>query len=117
MTSTLTCATSFTRPMPGAVRGVPPPPIARWVTAPQPDREEHRAIDVQVTGALYNDLARAGVDPMLSMQLADVFAWTVDFYRIQKGDKFTVVFLERTVDGEPAAPGSARCALSQRQTR
>ncbi|MBK8340812.1 MAG: peptidoglycan DD-metalloendopeptidase family protein [Flavobacteriales bacterium] len=66
----------------------------------KPIKEEHRALEVEVTGALYNDLARAGVDPMLSMQLAEVFAWTVDFYRIQKGDKFTVVFLERTVDGE-----------------
>jgi hypothetical protein len=34
------------------------------------------------------------------MQLADVFAWTVDFYRIQKDDKFSVVYNESTVDGE-----------------
>jgi murein DD-endopeptidase MepM/ murein hydrolase activator NlpD len=35
------------------------------------------------------------------MQLADVFAWTVDFYRIQKDDLFSVVYRERTVDGVP----------------
>jgi murein DD-endopeptidase MepM/ murein hydrolase activator NlpD len=53
-----------------------------------------------VTGALYNDLQRAGADPSLAMQLADVFAWTVDMYRIQKNDTFAVVFEERTVDGK-----------------
>jgi hypothetical protein len=35
------------------------------------------------------------------MQLADVFAWTVDFYRIQKDDVFSVVYREKTVDGVP----------------
>ncbi len=67
----------------------------------RPVATTQRAVEVEVTGALYSDLERAGVDPALSMQLAEVFAWTVDFYRIQKGDHFTVVFLERTVDGRP----------------
>lgn len=67
----------------------------------RPVSTAERAVEVEVTGALYNDLARAGVDPLLSLQLAEVFAWTVDFYRIQKGDRFTVVFLERHVDGSP----------------
>ncbi|MCB0764812.1 MAG: M23 family peptidase, partial [Flavobacteriales bacterium] len=70
-------------------------------------RVGHRPVEVtehsiacKVTGALYNDLANAGADPMLAMQLADVFAWTIDFYRIQKDDVFSVVYSERTVDGE-----------------
>ena len=60
---------------------------------------EHR-IACTVTGALYNDLSLAGADPALAMQLADVFAWTVDFYRIQKDDVFSVVYSEETVDGK-----------------
>ncbi|MCB9170284.1 MAG: peptidoglycan DD-metalloendopeptidase family protein [Flavobacteriales bacterium] len=60
-----------------------------------------RALSVEVTGALYNDLANAGGDPRLAMLLADIYAWTVDFYRIQKGDRFSVVFEEHTVDGQP----------------
>lgn len=61
---------------------------------------EH-SIACQVTGALYNDLLNAGADPLLALNLADVFAWTVDMYRIQKGDVFSVVYKEKTVDGEP----------------
>lgn len=67
----------------------------------RPVKVEERSIACSVTGALYNDLAKAGADPQLAMQLADVFAWTVDFYRIQKDDIFSVVYQEKTVDGEP----------------
>ena len=66
----------------------------------RPIKTEERSLTCTVTGALYNDIADAGGDPMLAMKLADIFAWTVDFYRIQKADRFTVVYKERTVDGE-----------------
>jgi murein DD-endopeptidase MepM/ murein hydrolase activator NlpD len=66
----------------------------------RPIHTAQRGVSVIVTGALYNDLTDAGADPMLAMQLADILAWSVDFYRIQKGDRFTVVYNERTVDGE-----------------
>jgi murein DD-endopeptidase MepM/ murein hydrolase activator NlpD len=61
---------------------------------------EVKSVSVAVTGALWNDLQKAGADPALTMQLADVFQWSVDFYRIQKDDRFTVVYEERMVDGE-----------------
>jgi murein DD-endopeptidase MepM/ murein hydrolase activator NlpD len=57
------------------------------------------AVATAVTGALYNDLSRAGADPMLALLLSEVFAWTVDFYRIQKGDLFSVVYAEQSVEG------------------
>ncbi|MBK7384141.1 MAG: peptidoglycan DD-metalloendopeptidase family protein [Flavobacteriales bacterium] len=67
----------------------------------------HRPVEIRrseiacaVTGALYNDLSTAGADPVLAVLLSEIFAWTVDFYRIQKGDVFSVVYDERTVDGE-----------------
>lgn len=59
-----------------------------------------QAIAATVTGALYNDLARAGADPVLAVLLSEVFAWTIDFYRIQKGDVFSVVYAEQSVEGK-----------------
>jgi murein DD-endopeptidase MepM/ murein hydrolase activator NlpD len=53
-----------------------------------------------VTGALYNDFSRAGADPVLAVLLSEVFAWTIDFYKIQKDDTFSVTYSERSVDGE-----------------
>jgi murein DD-endopeptidase MepM/ murein hydrolase activator NlpD len=67
----------------------------------RPVRMEERSISVAVTGALWNDLVDAGATPALAAKLSQVFAWTVDFYRIQKGDRFTMVYREGTVDGEP----------------
>jgi murein DD-endopeptidase MepM/ murein hydrolase activator NlpD len=58
------------------------------------------SVTCTVNGALYNDLSATGADPMLAMKLSEILAWTVDFYRIQKGDRFTVVYNERSVDGE-----------------
>jgi murein DD-endopeptidase MepM/ murein hydrolase activator NlpD len=67
----------------------------------RPVHVEEKSIACTVNGALYNDLAKAGADPILAMKLADLFAWTVDFYRIQKDDLFSVVYREKSVDGEP----------------
>lgn len=67
----------------------------------RPVRQEERSLSVEVTGALWNDLVRAGADPALAMELSRVFAWTVDFHRIQKGDSFTMVYRQGSVDGEP----------------
>ncbi|MBL8000766.1 MAG: peptidoglycan DD-metalloendopeptidase family protein [Flavobacteriales bacterium] len=66
----------------------------------RPVQTEVKHVSVAVSGALWNDLQEAGADPALTMQLADVFQWSLDFYRIQKGDRFTVIYEERTVDGE-----------------
>lgn len=67
----------------------------------RPVTTEEHAISCVVTGALYNDIAAAGADPMLAVQLSEVYAWTVDFHRIQKNDTFTVVYEQQLVEGEP----------------
>ncbi|MBS1547038.1 MAG: peptidoglycan DD-metalloendopeptidase family protein [Bacteroidetes bacterium] len=67
----------------------------------RPVHTEEKSISVAVTGALWNDLVDAGATPALAAKLSQVFAWTVDFYRIQKGDRFTMVYRENSVDGQP----------------
>ena len=61
---------------------------------------EERFVEVELAGALYAQLQEQGADPMLSLVLADAFAWTVDFYRIQKGDRFKVLYEQAVVEGE-----------------
>lgn len=67
----------------------------------RPIHTEEKSLSVEVTGALWNDLVAAGATPALAAELSKVFAWTVDFYRIQKGDRFTMVYRQSTVDHEP----------------
>lgn len=53
-----------------------------------------------ITSSLYLTLQEQGFNPELAMTMSDIYAWTIDFYRIQKGDNFKVVYDELLVDGE-----------------
>lgn len=53
-----------------------------------------------VNSSLYVDLKKADADPLLAIELSEIYAWTIDFYRIQKGDEFEVLYTENYVDGE-----------------
>lgn len=53
-----------------------------------------------VNSSLYVDLKKAGADPLLAIELSEIYAWTIDFYRIQKGDEFEMVYVENYVDGK-----------------
>ena len=41
----------------------------------------------------------------MAVKLADIFAWSIDFYRIQKGDWFKVIYEEKFVDNESIGIG------------
>ncbi len=66
-------------------------------------------LESQVAGIIHSSLwetmTEAGADPLLIHALSEVFAWQVDFYRIQRGDKFKVIYEQLIVDGEPAGVG------------
>ncbi|MGK7393059.1 MAG: M23 family metallopeptidase [Candidatus Cyclobacteriaceae bacterium M3_2C_046] len=55
--------------------------------------------------SLYNTMMETGGSPILTNKLADVFAWQIDFFRIQKNDKFKVVYEELQVEGETVGYG------------
>jgi hypothetical protein len=47
---------------------------------------------------LVETLSNAGVSAGLANRLANIYAYTVDFFKIQKGDKFAVTINERYID-------------------
>lgn len=51
-----------------------------------------------VETSLWNAMVNSGQDPMLALELSDIFAWTIDFFAIQKGDRFRVIYDEQFVD-------------------
>lgn len=53
-----------------------------------------------VNSSLYVDLKKQNADPLLAIELSEIYAWTIDFYRIQKGDEFEVLYTENYVDGK-----------------
>lgn len=58
-----------------------------------------------ITSSLYETLYRRHLDPSLADQLAEIFAWQIDFYHLQKGDNFRIIFNEQTVEGKPIGAG------------
>jgi murein DD-endopeptidase MepM/ murein hydrolase activator NlpD len=55
--------------------------------------------------SLWNAIEKGGFDPALAAELSDIFAWTVDFFGLQKGDKFKVVYEEMLIDDKPFKTG------------
>ena len=58
-----------------------------------------------IESSLWVTMTEAGTDPLLIHSLSEVFAWQVDFYRIQKGDRFKVLYEQLYVDNEKAGIG------------
>lgn len=52
-----------------------------------------------ISSNLYVNMTQLGITPDLIDQFADLYGWNVDFQRLQKGDKFKVVYKEKVVDG------------------
>lgn len=51
-----------------------------------------------ITSSLWNCFVENKLDISLGLALSDVYAWTVDFYGLQKGDHFKVIYEEIYVD-------------------
>ena len=63
-----------------------------------------------IKSSLYQTMTEIGVNPVLASELADIYAWSIDFYRIQKDDAFKVVFEEHFVDGVSVGIGNIKYA-------
>jgi len=73
-----------------------------------------RHVQGEINSSLYVDLQKVGADPTLAISLSEIYAWTIDFYRIQKGDAFEVLFEENYVEGTPIGIGRIlRSSFSQ----
>lgn len=69
----------------------------------KPVTVERRYADVTINTSLWNDMLAQGVSPLLILSLSDIYAWTVDFFGLQKGDRFQVLYDEKMCEGEVLA--------------
>ncbi len=51
-----------------------------------------------IESSLWNTMYDNGLDPMLALDLNDIYQWSIDFYAIQQGDRFRVIYDELYVD-------------------
>ena len=86
------------------------PPYDAWVYE-KPVSVESRYADVTINTSLLNDMRDAGVSSLLILSLSDIYAWTIDFFGLQKGDRFRVLYDEKMCDGEVLAVDTVRYAV------
>ena len=72
---------------------------------------EQKYADVTINSSLWVDMREAGVSPHLIVSLSDIYAWTVDFFGLQKGDRFRVLYDEKLCDGEVVSVDTVRYAI------
>lgn len=64
----------------------------------KPVRVERRHVSGTITSSLWNAMIDNNINPMVALELSDLYAWSIDFFGIAKGDKFKVVYQEAFVD-------------------
>jgi murein DD-endopeptidase MepM/ murein hydrolase activator NlpD len=52
----------------------------------------------EIQSSLWNAMKASKLDPMLALKMEEVYAWTIDFFGLQKGDRFRLVYDEIYVD-------------------
>jgi murein DD-endopeptidase MepM/ murein hydrolase activator NlpD len=70
-------------------------------------RETGGIIDI----SLWETTQERDLDPMVAIELSEIFAWTIDFYAIQKNDSFKVIYDELFVDTTYIGMGKIHGAL------
>jgi len=64
----------------------------------RPVKVKQRTIVGVLDGSLSEALNKEGVDVALASRISKVYAWSIDFFKLQKEDKFGITFTERYID-------------------
>lgn len=75
-------------------------------------RLEHKDIDSHrkmahgtIESSLWVSMEKAGMNPGMIKDFENIYQWTINFYLIQPGDSFTMIYDELSIEGEPIGAG------------
>ncbi|MBQ0024488.1 MAG: peptidoglycan DD-metalloendopeptidase family protein [Bacteroidales bacterium] len=66
----------------------------------RPVTHERKFSDVTITSSLWNDMIAAEASPALIVELADIYQWSVNFFTLQQGDRFRVIYNQTVCEDE-----------------
>ena len=66
-----------------------------------PSEWRERTCGGMVESSLWNAMVSSDASPQLAVLLSHIFGWTIDFFGIQKGDEFRLVYEQEYVEGRP----------------
>lgn len=73
--------------------------LAVW-TYDKPVTIESKTCDITIHSSLWNDMVEAGISPLLIAELSEIYAWTINFFAIQDGDRFRAMYDQKVCEGE-----------------
>lgn len=66
------------------------------------EKKEVKYVVREASGIIETSLSEAildqGIDYAITNDLSEIYAWTIDFFRLQKGDKFKVIYKEKYIN-------------------
>ncbi|MFY7670487.1 peptidoglycan DD-metalloendopeptidase family protein [Tenacibaculum sp. MEBiC06402] len=78
----------------------------------KPVKIVERAIAGRIVDNFSNAIDTLGYGPTLAYEVADIYSWTVDFYRLQKDDTFKLIFEQKFIeDSIPVGYGKIKAAV------
>ena len=51
-----------------------------------------------ITSSLSETMEKQKLSPLLTNELSEIYAWTIDFFRLEKGDNFKIIYTAKFVD-------------------
>ena len=54
----------------------------------------------EINSSLSESIESQGISPRVSIQLSEIYAWTIDFFKIQEGDFYKVYYENNYIDGK-----------------
>lgn len=78
-------------------------------------RKEVRVVEKTATGVIESSLSEAiegqNLNYILAHEMSDIYAWTIDFFHLQKGDRFKLIYEEKFInDTIPVGIGNIKAA-------
>jgi murein DD-endopeptidase MepM/ murein hydrolase activator NlpD len=76
-----------------------------------------RIFSGEIRSSLWNAFSKSGINFDLAIDLSEIYAWTLDFFHFQKGDRFRFIVEERHVDGHVVGYGRILAARIHHRDR
>lgn len=76
----------------------------------KPIISERAVCSGKISSSLWATMIDNNIDPMMSIRLSEIYAWTVDFFGLDVGDEFKVIYEKQYVDSIPIGIGEIYAA-------
>lgn len=84
--------------------------LAVWAVE-KPVEHQRKMADITINSSLWEDMKAAGASPGLIMNLADIYQWSVNFFALQKGDRFRIIYSQSVCEGTVVAIDTVHFSL------